>query len=362
MKKESIFLLVALAVLLADAELCKSDLECFPICIENDDQDYPAIDANIVVWRDRRNASYDIYSYDLSTGLTPFICTATAGQYWPAVSGNIIVWPDERNGNYDIYGYNLSTQAELTICTNSANQYSPAVSGDIVVWEDQRNDWNYIYGYDIATSTEFEIRAMTTGGVGFASVDGNTVIWNEGGHNIYGKNLSTGSVFPIRMGFVSQGPSISGDIVVWQDTRDGSDDIYGYDLSASTEFEICRNTAYQARPAISGDIVVWEDYRNGNMDIYGYDISGHTEFSICTNSAHQGLPAVSGDIVVWQDNRNGNWDIYGARIPEIDPTPICLEHPTGDFNGDCKVDFQDFAIFCQSWLDCNLDIQEACWE
>ena len=42
--------------------------------------------------------------------------------------------------------------------------------------------------------------------------------------------------------------------------------------------------------------------------------------------------------------------------------PVCIEYPAMDFNKDCKVDFQDFAIFCQSWLECNLDPPSACWE
>jgi hypothetical protein len=33
-----------------------------------------------------------------------------------------------------------------------------------------------------------------------------------------------------------------------------------------------------------------------------------------------------------------------------------------DFDGDCKVGFSDFAIFCLSWLQCNLDPPEACWQ
>jgi len=37
-------------------------------------------------------------------------------------------------------------------------------------------------------------------------------------------------------------------------------------------------------------------------------------------------------------------DYYYALIDE----PFCLEEPAMDFNGDCKVDFGDFALFTQS--------------
>ncbi|MHC4624566.1 MAG: hypothetical protein ACYS4W_11770 [Planctomycetota bacterium] len=40
----------------------------------------------------------------------------------------------------------------------------------------------------------------------------------------------------------------------------------------------------------------------------------------------------------------------------------CTEPLAMDFTDDCKVDFKDFAKFVQSWLECNLDPPEACWE
>ena len=71
-----------------------------------------------------------------------------------------------------------------------------------------------------------------------------------------------------------------------------------------------------------------------------------------------------------EPNPNGgriNMGVYGGTGEASKSTsgivePICTEYPAMDFNDDCKVDFQDFAIFSQSWLECNLDPPEACWE
>jgi len=51
-----------------------------------------------------------------------------------------------------------------------------------------------------------------------------------------------------------------------------------------------------------------------------------------------------------------------ADCPIEPPEAVCLGNPIMDFNDDCKVDFEDFAIFTQSWLECNLDPPSACWE
>jgi hypothetical protein len=44
------------------------------------------------------------------------------------------------------------------------------------------------------------------------------------------------------------------------------------------------------------------------------------------------------------------------------PPHNCTEWLEMDFNGDCRVDFQDYTLFAESWLDCNLDPPETCWE
>jgi len=142
--------------------------------------------------------------------------------------------------------------------------------------------------------------------------------------------------FPVCIAAGSQTYSaISGDIVVWEDSRNGTNnpDIYGYDLATKTEFPICTAAGVQGCPAISGDIVVWQDFRSGtdNPDVYGYDLATKTAFPICTAAGNQGMGAISGDIVVWQDNRNDtdthddspNWDIYGYDLATHTEFPIC---------------------------------------
>ncbi len=105
-------------------------------------------------------------------------------------------------------------------------------------------------------------------------------------------------------------PEISGNLVVWEDSRNRNNDVYLYDLITNTERQITANTSQQGDPTISGNLIVWEDNRNGNWDIYLYDLSTNAERQITTNTANQMDPVISGNLIVWEDNRNGNWDIY----------------------------------------------------
>ena len=66
-----------------------------------------------------------------------------------------------------------------------------------------------------------------------------------------------------------------------------------------------------------------------------------------------------------KDLINTGWSSIGAwqgLDRSVIPPANCTEPLEMDFNNDCKVDFEDFAMFSQTWLDCNLDPPEACWQ
>jgi len=44
------------------------------------------------------------------------------------------------------------------------------------------------------------------------------------------------------------------------------------------------------------------------------------------------------------------------------PDYSCTPPVTGDFDHDCDVDIYDLEVFCQSWLECNLDPPQDCWQ
>ncbi|MFH1613858.1 MAG: hypothetical protein ABIG61_02080 [Planctomycetota bacterium] len=77
------------------------------------------------------------------------------------------------------------------------------------------------------------------------------------------------------------------------------------------------------------------------------------ENSPCINAGMSAIGSIDSD---YNSHTNmGAWQ--GVAIP-----PNCSDPIEADFNSDCKVDFKDLAIFLQSWLQCNLEPQETCWE
>ncbi len=119
-----------------------------------------------------------------------------------------------------------------------------------------------------------------------------------------------------------QAPSIYGDWITWEDTRDGSWDIYVYNIVTGEEKRITPSGAIAHDPAQSNDNIVWQDYRNGNYDIYVYNLSTATESRITSDPADQSAPVIDGNQIVWQDQRNGNYDIYQYNLSSLKETLI----------------------------------------
>jgi hypothetical protein len=123
-------------------------------------------------------------------------------------------------------------------------------------------------------------------------------------------------------------------LVVWTDERNGSNDIYGARVdTAGTVLDpegipLCTEAGAQAEVAIDfGDsnyFLVWTDTRDVNENIYGTRVATDGTVldaggaAICTDPASQRYASVSrngaGWLVVWQDRRNTQLDIYASRV------------------------------------------------
>lgn len=150
------------------------------------------------------------------------------------------------------------------------------------------------------------------------AIYGDIVVWQDsrnGNWDIYGYNLSTGEEFPITEAPGNQGdPAIYDNYVVWVDYREGGGALYGYDLVTKEEVLITTGPGFIRGPAIYSNIVVWADERTGDYDIFGCNLSTRQEFQITTAPEWQFKPAIYQNIVVWEDRRHKHSAIYGYNL------------------------------------------------
>ncbi len=292
----------------------------------------------LVVWQDSRNATtngMDIYGTLVGNDgsvLNPngiAISTATNDQVTPAVASistnYLVVWADSRalgsNGS-DIYAARLATNGVvldvngIALSTATTFETSPAVAANgssyLVVWQDSRNSVSTgedIYGTRVSAGGS----VLNTGGIAISTATGDQVV-------------------PAVV------PSGTNYLVVWQDGRGASENIYGARVTGAgavadgAGFVISTGPNTQSTPAVAFNgtlfLVVWVDDRNSattGLDIFGArvttngtvaDING---IAISTAADTQYAPAVAANgtnfLVAWADFRNGtDFNIYGTRI------------------------------------------------
>lgn len=110
----------------------------------------------------------------------------------------------------------------------------------------------------------------------------------------------------------AQAPQASSDYVVWQDRRDGTWAVYGYDVRGQQEFRITQpDTCNSTAPSISGHTVVWvracpgPEPGRSRMGVYGYALDHEMEFLVYDGDGVDMFPRVEGKYVVWlADVRN----------------------------------------------------------
>jgi len=265
-----------------------------------------------------------------------------ADQSLPAIAFDgtnyLIAWQDGRTGTYpDIYCARVNRAGVviepdgIAVSTAANQQSSAAVAFDgtnyLIVWQDMRN------------GMYFQIYA--------ARVTPSCVVLDPDGIAVC--QTTTNELAPA---VAFDGTNY---LVVWQDLRNTTSDIYAARVSkAGVVLDpggIAVSTAVnpQAYPSVAFGgtdyMVVWHDERNSShYDLYGARVSKNGEvlnpsgIPISVLSKRQGFPSIAYDgtnyVVVWQDDRSGFYDIYGCRVNSLgsvlDPSGIPISTATSD--------------------------------
>ncbi len=248
-----------------------------------------------------------------------------------------------------LYAYHIREDRTELIPGTADDEYGvnimgTKIQGDRIVWGRMFPD-DVFHIYNSTTGTERVVPDATAWGAlktyhqqignitidrverADPAIDGDRLIWTQGFStatnvaetDLYMMNLTTGEVIAISEAPGRQEcPSISERYIVWEDTRNGTEnpDIYLYDLVTKEERAICTNPSYQRYPVVSGDYVVWMDFRNGHdaSQVYLYHIPTGTETEITGNLlVRHEQPFISGNRVA-----------FPKCIPyAIDPRGIC---------------------------------------
>ncbi|MCA1790000.1 MAG: hypothetical protein LC667_09115, partial [Thioalkalivibrio sp.] len=226
-------------------------------------------------------APWEVYVYDVPSGVATLFHTidCNVGLSGFSMSGDRVVWHERRDENWDVYTYDFVTETEARVTTDDAEQGGPSIYGDTIVWSDRRHGkpWGDLYTYDLRTGVEQRITDATTLGRG-PIVTADKIVWGDtrGGYfALYEYGLERGidaQVPSTPLLECSLAASQSGRYAAWADRGDGNyggcDDVFLYDFHASSVLQLTSDPETQWYPALTDDYVVWEDHRDGQGRVY----------------------------------------------------------------------------------------------
>jgi beta propeller repeat protein len=120
-------------------------------------------------------------------------------------------------------------------------------------------------------------------------------------------------------------PDVQSGRVVWQDFRNpGAGEIYFYDIYANNLLRITTNLFPKSHAAISGNWVVWQDSRNSEVDIYGYDFLRQREIQITDTPENESQPQLDGPWLICMEDSLGTQTGNGRLIhlPSLSVIPV----------------------------------------
>jgi beta propeller repeat protein len=234
--------------------------------------------------------------------------------------------------------------------------YGPqAISGDNLVFHesipgDSRVAEQYITLYNLRTYQRERLVSLDADlFINTPTIDGTHVVWSSvnrsdvdiyygpesGNMDVFCFDLTTRTTQQITPEEHAQiQPRISGNIIVWLDTRNMATnkwpyyyDVYAYDLGTNQERRLTTTTSIREDfLSISGNIVAWSDdryaisipgkdpiYTDQNNEIFIYDLSTEQERRITENPGSDLYPVIGGNHIAWlrkPDSRKVNGDIF----------------------------------------------------
>ncbi len=104
--------------------------------------------------------------------------------------------------------------------------------------------------------------------------------------------------------------SATGQLIVWEDHRDGEPDIYLFDTNDGYESRIASEDAFRRSPSVSASAIVWIEGEDADERVVQLmDLAEDAEAQLSDGPARVDRPAISSELVAWQERIDDRWVI-----------------------------------------------------
>lgn len=254
----------------------------------------------------------------------------------PQIDGNYVVWSGFDGEDWEVFLYNLVTGITVQVTNNSQDDgppiaslsLGPQISGRHIVWSVWDGNDLEIVVHDILTGITTQVTDDAGNDI-FPKVDDGYVVW-QGGRVHWGWFVPVGDevfLYDTRTGLTTQltdddmsdwDPQIHGGRIVWQQVLWGFPwafpgppcYIMVYDIGTGTAIQLSGNEYSSGPPQIHGDLVAWPGapYAGGDREIFLHDLARGVTTQVTANNYEDGIEiggsgsdALDGRFLVWTD-------------------------------------------------------------
>lgn len=271
------------------------------------DDSNPDIDGNLVVWQSHRpSTGWDIYGYNLDTGVKFVVSNTPDDEYSPRISGNSVVWIAQHDRQCQVWYKNLVTDdLRLIVSHVFPSIYSLDIDGEYIAWGSRS-----INLYNAQTRSATVVSWSATVYRDYPRLDMPWLVFRQSGNPpiITGYNLSTTEIVTLA---VSNGvPVLGGDVLVYR-VNGTAPRMEGLHISSGKTFTVSLDP-WSVNGKTDGKYITWQS--EGNIHLYNIATG---EDAIIDDDGQS--PVVKNGFVVWQHWTN-NWDIWAVSAMAILPT------------------------------------------
>jgi len=299
---------------------------------------WTSIDGDKIVWLSKydtyyehpvyADADYRIIVHNITSGEEIQIPVFSCRPESPGISGRYVVWSDSVPGGstgYDIFYYDLESGITKAATTEYGDQRYPAIAGDIIIWKEYFGPGRSmtrisIYNISDESLSDFEFVSPKQTG---SDTDGKKVIYsicNETSYSIYLYNIFWEEKTLLYEGSGSAGVSISGDNAGWiESICRGEASHYKlmfYNISSCETVTLNEGSIPMRSLEIDDHLAVYlygssgATYDKTGTSVYFYDLNTKEGGLLSDRDGNQRNPSVLDGRIVWEDNYPENSGIY----------------------------------------------------
>ncbi|MBN1431563.1 MAG: PKD domain-containing protein [Methanomicrobiaceae archaeon] len=291
-----------------------------------------------------------LYLYNIATMRTRKVASSKYTTYHPCIGSHLIFWGDRSGsqGPVQIARYNILNRNLSFIDPYLSNQDFPATDDDIVVWLDSRSGgYTNIYILKGQNGDSALFHQSDTSDKHNPEISDGYVYWVEK-EILYRKNIESGALEAIISGMPLDF-SISENLVVWDNEKDGESDIVLLDTTTFYVDKAVERPGNQINPDINKKNIVWQEYNNEKNSIWIKNIDTGISAEIYSSGSRQEEPAISGRKVIWLDKTPGS---EGIRMFVMDESV----RPSAEFTSDAKESLPPLTVHFVPEITTPVDI------